>query len=207
MPCPLSDKLFVGVFYNPPSSNCNTIHQLQSSLAALPGSLPVVLCGGFNQPNIDWSHFNPSPVVHSRENSLLCDPISDFNLQQMVMEPTRGANILDLLFTNRPDILHEVKVVDGLPGSDHDAVYFSINLGRRRFLRQKRLVYNFKKANFDLFREMLSKVPWDCCFLSESINECWENFKDVLSSVADQCIPKVTLKPKKRMPGPKISIF
>ena len=125
----------------------------------------------------------------------------------MVMEPTRGANILDLLFTNRPDILREVKVVDGLPGSDHDAVYFSINLGRRRFLRQKRLVYNFKKANFDLFREMLSKVPWDCCFLSESINECWKNFKDVLSSVADQCIPKVTLKPKKRMPGPKISIF
>ena len=146
MPCPLSDKLFVGVFYNPPRSNCNTIHQLQSSLAALPGSLPVVLCGDFNLPNIDWSHFNPSPVAHSRENSLLCDPISDFNLQQMVMEPTRGANTLDLLFTNRPDILHEVKVVDGLPGSDHDAVYFSINLGWRRFLRQKRLVYNFKKA-------------------------------------------------------------
>ena len=31
-------KLFIGVFYNPPSSNCNTIHQLQSSLAALPDS-------------------------------------------------------------------------------------------------------------------------------------------------------------------------
>ena len=192
-------KLFIGVFYNPPSSNRNTIHQLQSSLAALPGSLPVVLCGDFNLPNIDWSHFNPSPVVHSEENNLLCDAISDFNLQQMVMEPRRSANILDLLFTNRPDILHEVKVVDGLPGSDHDAVYFSINLGRRRISRQKQLVYNFKKANFDLFREMLSKIPWDCCFLSESINECWENFKDVLYSVADQCIPKVTLKSKKRI--------
>ena len=186
------------MLYNPPSSNCNTIHQLQSSLAALPDSLPVVFCGDFNLPNIDWRHFNPSPVVHSKENNLLCDAISDFNLQQMVMEPTRGANILDLLFTNRPDILHEVKVVDGLPGSDHDAVYFPINLGRRRLSRQRQLVYNFKKANFDLFREMLSKVPWDCCFLSESINEYWENFKDVLFSVADQCIPKVTLKPKKR---------
>ena len=74
----IPSKLFVGVFYNPSSSNCNTIHQLQSSLAALPGSLPVVLCGDFNLPNIDWSHFNPSPVVHSRENSLLCDAISDF---------------------------------------------------------------------------------------------------------------------------------
>ncbi len=45
----------------------------------------------------------------------------------------------------------------------------------------------------------MSKIPWNCCFLTESIEDCWIHFKDVLLLAADQCIPKVTLKPKKRM--------
>ena len=33
----------------------------------------------------------------------------------------------------------------------------------------------------------------------DSINDCWINFRDILLSVADQCIPTTILRPKKRM--------
>ena len=90
-----------------------------------------------------------------------------------------------------------MEVSAGLPGSDHDAVHFSTNLSRRKFITQKRWSYNFKKADFKSYNELLSKVPWDCCFLSGSVNDCWICFKDILFSIADQCIPKITLRPRK----------
>ena len=88
----------------------------------------MILCGDFDLPDIDWSRGNPSPTINSREAILMCDLISDFNLQQLVMESTREKNILELLITNRVDIIDVVEVVDGLPGSDHNAVEFQLNL-------------------------------------------------------------------------------
>ena len=68
------------------------------------------------------------------------------------MEATRGSNILDLLFTNMADYFKGVEVTDG---ADHNAIEFTIDLTRKCALRRKRLSYNFKKADFDLYREGL----------------------------------------------------
>ena len=192
-------NVLVGVFYNPPDSPSSTMTQLNNSLAAINISTPIVICGDFNLPNINWREASPSPTVYSTKAHLLCELIQEFNLQQLVTEPTRNSSILDLLITNREDLIQENEVVDGIPGSDHESVQFSINLAKKQLTRHRRLMYNFKKADFEAFGELLSKVPWNCCFLTDSIDDCWKSFKDVLLSVADQCIPKVTLKPKKRM--------
>ena len=117
----------------------------------------------------------------------------------MVLEPTRVSSILDLVFTNKVNGVCDVRVVDNLPGTNHDAVIFTTNFHKPRPLGQKQWTYNFKWADFSRYRELLSKVPWDCCFLRDSINDCWIKFRNVLLSVADQCIPKTTLCPKKRM--------
>ena len=117
----------------------------------------------------------------------------------MVLEPTRVSSILDLIFTNKVKGACDVRVVDNLPRTDHDAVLFTTNFHKPRPLGQKQWTYNFKRADFSRYRELLSKVPWDCCFLRDSINDCWIKFRNVLLSVADQCIPKTTLCPKKRM--------
>ena len=60
-------------------------------------------------------------------------------------------------------------------------------------------VYNFKRGNFDLFREAHNMVPWNRCLLNNTIDENWRNFKVVLFHIADQCIPRTLLKSKKRM--------
>ena len=37
-------------------------------------------------------------------------------------------HLLDLLLTNRPDLISKVFVVDNLPSTDHDVVHFMLNI-------------------------------------------------------------------------------
>jgi len=55
----------------------------------------------------------------------------------MVSEPTRESNILDLVFTNKVNSLYDVRVVDNLPGTVHDAVLFAADLRKQRPSVQK----------------------------------------------------------------------
>ena len=190
-------KILVGVFYNPPSSNTDALLQLHGTLAAIPDSSNILLCGDFNLPTINW-RLDP-PSAPTSNSAMLCNIIDDFNLSQLVLEPTRLDNILDLLLTNRADIVSDLIVADGLPGSDHDGIFYTLNVIKKRITTHHRRMYNFKKADFDKFRDMLCSTPWDCCFLTDSLDECWENFKDIFLSVADMCIPSTVIRHAKRM--------
>ena len=139
-----------------------------------------------------------SAVARSKEAKFIADIQQDSALHQLVQEPTRGSNTLDLLFTNVGDMIGDVRVIDGIIGSDHDAIQFDVNTVRLHISRQKRYSYSFKKADFTLFRTILSKIPWGCCFFNNNVEESWMKFKDILFSVADQCIPKVVLHTRKQ---------
>ena len=62
----------------------------------------------------------------------MCDNVHDFDLQQLILMPTRLKNILDLVWTNQVDCVHNVQVSAGLRGSDHDAIHFSTSLSKRK---------------------------------------------------------------------------
>jgi len=84
---------------------------------------------------------------------------------QLVYSPTRGANVLDLLSTNSPTAVSNVEVSDNLPLNDHDAVLFTLNVFPPQQKSVKQMLYNYKNADFDAFRDTLGATPWD---LSES---------------------------------------
>ena len=81
----------------------------------------------------------------------------------MVLEPTRVSSILDLIFTNKVKGACDVRVVDNLPRTDHDAVLFTTNFQKQRPYtalvrphleycapvwapQQQRLIYNIEKV-------------------------------------------------------------
>ena len=195
--CVKPSPILLGIFYRPPHTDSKYLSYLQHSLASISHSSSVVLCGDFNLAHIDWQKVSPTQTC--KLSTEFCDTINDHSLDQLVSEPTRNGNILDLLLTNTTGIIHDVEVVEGIHGSDHEAIHFSIKSATPRRSTAPRAIYNFRAANFDQFREVLSKIPWDCCFLSGSIEEAWSNFKDLFFSAADQCIPKSILRRKKRM--------
>lgn len=125
--------------------------------------------------------------------------VTEFKLQKLVQMPTRQENILDLVLTHRIDCVDNVEVSVGLPGCDHDTVPFSTCLSKCKFSTNKCWSYVFKKADFSSYNDLLSMTPWDCWILSESVDDHWICFKDILFCIANQCIPNITLQPWKSM--------
>ena len=108
-----------GVFYRPPSQSVDNLVALNKCLLSI-AQYPIVLCGDFNLPSINWSL--TFPTVSLPTANFMCDLVRDNYLHQMVVAPTRYQNLLDLVFTNQPDIVVGVQVVDNLPLTDHNAV-------------------------------------------------------------------------------------
>ena len=126
-----TSSILLGVFYRPPATDSmSVINELHRSMLTVPDSQLVILGGDFNLPG--------------RQIELLSDLALDRSLTQLVKHPTRGENILvDLLLTNSPEAISQVDVVDGIPGSDHEAVQFLIRATKPATVRQNRSVYNF----------------------------------------------------------------
>ena len=48
---------------------------------------------------------------------------------------------------------------------------------------------DFRRANFKLFRELFSTVPWESAFEGLGLHECWSLFKNDLLETQEQVIP------------------
>ena len=105
--------------------------------------------------------------------------------------------MLDLVFTSISDLILDVRVKDGIPGSDHDSIYFSLHLVIQFNPELKpKCSYNFRKTNFDLFHDLLGSIPWDSCFLGEDVEDAWIMFKDFFfTAVPTYSLKKRNMKP------------
>ena len=76
------NSILFGVFYHPPDSSLSVIEELNTSLSSIGSNTPLVLCGDFNVPSIDWSVV--SPVISSPIAALFCSITQDHFLSQLV---------------------------------------------------------------------------------------------------------------------------
>jgi len=56
--------------------------------------------------------------------------------------------------------------------SNHEIVEFSI-LGDVRRVTSKTAVLNFKRVDFDLFRTLVARVPWESLLKNKGVQEAW----------------------------------
>ena len=82
----MCDPVLFGVFYHRPSKGITEVSALNHCLLSV-NKLPVILCGDFYLPNIDWSIV--FPTVSSPVNSVFCDLVNQF-----VSVPTRHRHLL-----------------------------------------------------------------------------------------------------------------
>ena len=153
-------RIMVGVFYRPPSSDVSYLLKLEKSLCLLErggNNLTTLLLGDFNLPNVDWS--NPSaPIGYDTLSSTFCSISQDYFFHQMVVNPTRGDNILDLVLSTAPDLLFDLGVNEGLGNSDHNSIEFNMKLKILRPKQSPRIVYDFGSANWNDLRDDFSNI-------------------------------------------------
>ena len=151
----------------------------------------IFVVGDLNMPKIQWDQF------HSRDNveQLFLNTFSNLALDQLIDVPTHiKGNILDLLLTNNPGVVSDVKVDGGsqLCKSDHYSISFNIKSRVKKKRLAKREIYNYKRADWESINNELSLVNWDSLLLSnDDIELAWSRFKNKLFLITDRHIPKI----------------
>jgi len=118
---------------------------------------PLILGGDFNCPGIDWSTGNLTESylpAHFRE--FLLEFVQDFLLEQIVLNPTRGNNILDLCFTSHPDSINQCKTVTGF--SDHDTAIVEMLYNIPINKKPKKQTYCYNRADWDGLCEEVTEI-------------------------------------------------
>jgi hypothetical protein len=143
-------NLYIRSFYRNPKGTLEDLENLQQSLSKInTNTNNIILMGDFNLPSINWENgtIKPSPQYGTCINQKMLDIMSDNNMEQIVTEPTRENNILDLCFTNNPGLVQNLEVEPGI--SDHNMVKIAVNTKAKIHKKPPRKIYMYKKGNME----------------------------------------------------------
>jgi len=98
-------------------------------------------------------------MASGTQSRRLLECIGDNFLSQVIDTPTQEDAILDLIVTNASELTGGVKTGGNLGCSDHALVEFTVlrDMGKARSVVR---TLNFRKANFQLFKGLVSRTPW-----------------------------------------------
>lgn len=125
--------------------------------------------------------------------------MEDHFLTQVVTDPTRGDNILDLVFTNNTKIFHSYEVLSTVM-SDHNllvvrtAGYPSGRKTANQMNRSETTLQTFnyydKGIDWENTRKQFLKIDWDCEFKGMSPDEIYKSLIENIEDVCLETIPK-----------------
>ena len=198
---PSGNKLYIESIYHPHTTNMESPPEIKKNLekAASFDKQTVWVGGDFNLPDIEWKDLSKVQVKENSKNTEIhqycIDHITDRGLVQLVNQPTRGENTLDLLLTNKPSTIYRTEVCPGI--SDHDIVYAEATTTPLKEHQTPRNVYLFKKADYDSMKRESNYLLND--FINKhqksmDINQMWEEFKNHIHKLLEKYIPQRTIK-------------
>ncbi|GAB0205782.1 hypothetical protein GRJ2_003043800 [Grus japonensis] len=148
--------IIAGLFYRPPDQGDRADEALYRQIEAASRSQALVLMGDFNHPDICWR----DNAAERKQSRKFLECVNDNFLLQVTEEPTRRGAMLDLVLINEEGLVGDVKLKGSLGCSDHKMVEFRILRAARRVC-SKLTTLDFRRADFDLFRDLLGRIPWD----------------------------------------------
>ena len=146
-----TDKLLVGCIYRSPNSSAenNALLAEHLSLASNRGNSHVIVMGDFNHPEIDWTKIQTTVGIN-HPATIFLESIRDAFLHQHVSEPThhratQTANILDLIFSNEPDMIENLQNLVPIGKSHHSVLSFNILCYVEKKLQDERFINMIKE--------------------------------------------------------------
>ena len=201
--------LYVCTYYRPDAADEPSLIKRRTSLqraSRLPNA-HLLIGGDFNLPGWDWNTNtmkprSPPPRMHHDFLSMVCDN----GLEQLVKEPTREDNTLDLFQTNCPQLVPRVEVVPGI--SDHSIPYCEISTNARRKKQTQRQIPLYSKADWDSLRTVAIELSADLQRMDgvATTEELWTTFRASLHAAVKKFIPHKTARPKTCQPWVTTSI-
>ena len=139
------------------------------------------MAGDFICSGVDWE-----TDLAVGEGLRLLDFKHDNFLSQKVREPTRGPNVLDLIFCSEEVLVSDVVVGECLAGSDHHMVWCTVgsNVGPEVMRPRDRL--NLRLADYDGFCRDLLELPRP---VEGSAEDMWSSFRAQYLTIQQRRIP------------------
>ena len=126
--------------------------------------------------------------------------IADYNFTQVVTEPTRKDNILDLFLTTNPTLINKVNCSPGL--GDHDVVSAEALLKPTLHKQKPRKVFIFSRADWPTLKAKMKLYKQS--FLSnhygQTVEQHWTDFTTTLDKLVQECIPAKLIRGKSSLP-------
>ena len=146
-------RLFVGSFYRPPNSNINYWTLINESIRKVNNlAAKFLILGDFN------TNYLSSPSPH------LLDLLNQYNLTQLVHEPTRVTELtsscLDLVITQSPNMIKTTSVLPNVC-SDHSVPCVVVKNPVFREKAFKRTILNYHRLDIAAFCSLLEDIHWN----------------------------------------------
>ncbi|KAJ3662573.1 hypothetical protein Zmor_006915 [Zophobas morio] len=147
----------------------------------------LIIFGDFNFPNISWQ--NVQSQTNDDSTAQFIDMLHETNLTQLVAAPTRfrvgqEPSLLDLVLTNDPNLLGEIRHCAPIGISDHCVIettlqYHSSSLQKHHFRKHSKI--NFEGLNSDL-----TNTDWTSLYSTSCCTEAWNIFRNVLCDLVSR---------------------
>lgn len=157
-------------------------------------TLHACIMGDFNFPQLNWDTIT-NPNEGTKEQDFK-NGIDDAYLIQMVNNPTRrrmdqAANILDLVFVNRNDVISPISHNTSPIGkSDHEVLNFQLYIPKeRKPIAVCNAAFDLRKGNYDKMREDMKQIDWSN-YDNKDVAEIWDSLRDSIQKSMEENIPK-----------------
>lgn len=184
-------SIVIGLVYRSPNIGNDSNIKLNEIIEKM-GRRHLILMGDFNYPNICWD-----TLTAGRNSKGFLEVTQDSFLTQHVVEPTRGSNILDLVFSSEEGMINTVLHVGRLGASDHDTLTFDLIL-KTESNQSSFIVPDFKKADWIKFRQDLDGINWESELTDLNVERAWAFFKNSVSELSRKYIPMRKVRNKNR---------
>ena len=196
-----SKTLFIGAYYRPHEGDAESLAELQLSLSRLNMQHLILLAGDFNFPGWKWSTLEVQNCNYPALHHQFGDMLDDNGLSQLVEEPTRNNNTLDLVLTNNPTLVSEVYVVPGI--SDHDCPVINLkNRVNQRKKKPRRSVPQYGKAKWGQFSKYMEALGEEITTQQNVLTAdgMWRMFADGIHNGIKEFIPHKMVKVGSHLP-------
>lgn len=192
-------SVVLGVCYRPPRASSNFSNQLNQAMCQLTSAHPnahVLLFGDFNFPQIEWRTSNVHSSTGVGEANAFLDICLNFNMTQLVTEPTRvsqdTASVLDLILTNNPESLSRIHYLPEI--SDHKTIHATFSFQPLKRETYKKTIHLYDRGDYETINEALSAFfhTFQATLHQHTVDTNWTRFIGKLTELTDKFIPKVS---------------
>ena len=184
------ENYYFYLIYRPPPSGEDNFEKLCNLVKGAEKN--TVLVGDFNLPHITW----PDGEAEGRDKRFVL-ALQDSYMEQLVTIPTHiKGNCLDLVITNSPDLVQEVRDVGRLGRSDHVILEFNLAIGETK-QKEQVAVKNWKKADWNKIKEGLRNTIWPATTDNSTVEESWGLLRSKLDQLVEENVPTCTFRPRK----------